>query len=148
MNKTYAQKLQDPRWQQKRLLVFNRDNWKCIECGNEKLQLEVHHESYIGDPWDAPIETLTTLCNKCHSAKRIKPEKLGASVKNSTQYISPSDERFKFVDAIIVSLYNKINASKNIVSKDELRSLKNELNAKLWDRGLVIVDAGVSYGLM
>ena len=63
---TYAEKLKDPRWQKKRLEIFNRDNWKCTKCGNDKITLAVHHESYSGNPWEVSNDKLTTICEPCH----------------------------------------------------------------------------------
>ena len=64
---TYAEKLKDPRWQKKRLEIFNRDNWKCTKCGNDKITLAVHHESYSGNPWEVSNDKLTTICEPCHT---------------------------------------------------------------------------------
>ena len=85
---TYQEKLKDPRWQRRRLEIFQRDHWKCIECGNDQLTLHVHHEEYGGDPWEAPDDKLKTLCEFCHlkhEPKIIRIEdfikSLGCSVK-------------------------------------------------------------------
>lgn len=63
---TYSEKLKDPRWQRKRLEILNRDNWKCTNCGNDKLTLHVHHEKYFGEPWEIDNSKLKTICHKCH----------------------------------------------------------------------------------
>jgi hypothetical protein len=63
---TYAEKLQDPRWQKKRLEILERDNWACQNCGFSHVTLHVHHEKYSGNPWDAESWQLTTLCKDCH----------------------------------------------------------------------------------
>lgn len=66
--KTYSDKLKDPRWQKKRLLVLERDGWKCKLCGDEKTTLHVHHKKYTGySPWDAPEVDLITYCEHCHN---------------------------------------------------------------------------------
>jgi hypothetical protein len=64
----YAEKLKDPRWQQKRLRIFNRDGFQCKACQDTKKTLHVHHLSYSHsrDPWDTPDELLITLCFECH----------------------------------------------------------------------------------
>jgi len=66
--KTYSEQLKDPRWQKKRLEILNRDNWKCVQCGNDKLTLHVHHKSYIGNKnaWEYNDLDLITLCEYCH----------------------------------------------------------------------------------
>lgn len=63
----YQEKLKDPRWQRKRLEIFQRDKWKCTECGRDDLELQVHHENYHGEPWKTPNEFLKTLCATCHA---------------------------------------------------------------------------------
>lgn len=69
MADTYRDKLKDPRWQRRRLEVFNRDGWACTACGATDRTLHVHHEAYVGDPWDAPDEAVRTLCDDCHRAE-------------------------------------------------------------------------------
>lgn len=64
----YSEKFKDPRWQQKRLEVFQRDGFKCLDCGATDRQLHVHHLYYISkrDPWAYPLGSLRTLCEICH----------------------------------------------------------------------------------
>lgn len=66
MADTYRDKLRDPRWQQKRLKIFERDAWTCQACGDTQTELQVHHLMYEGNPWDAPDTMLKTLCAPCH----------------------------------------------------------------------------------
>lgn len=68
MSKSYQEKLKDPRWQKKRLEVFNRDGFACCKCNDTETTLHVHHLKYTGyDPWDAPIDDLEALCEDCHN---------------------------------------------------------------------------------
>jgi 5-methylcytosine-specific restriction endonuclease McrA len=67
--KSYSEKLLDPRWQQMRLRVFERDKWKCVICGDAKKTLHAHHPVYhpMSDgPWDYEDEQIITLCKDCH----------------------------------------------------------------------------------
>lgn len=64
--KTYGEKLRDPRWQIKRLNIFNRDKSTCQLCGDKDLEKHVHHLKYAGNPWDVPDEYLQLLCCDCH----------------------------------------------------------------------------------
>jgi len=70
----YQQLLNDPRWQKKRLEIFNRDNWRCVRCGNGAVTLHVHHAYYKHgmNPWDYPEDSLSTLCANCHGAEHGK----------------------------------------------------------------------------
>lgn len=65
---TYAEKLKDPRWQKKRLEVFERDNWECTNCCTKDITLHVHHISYIWnkEPWEYNLSNFKTLCAECH----------------------------------------------------------------------------------
>jgi len=68
MAKTYAEKLKHPRWQQKRLSVFDRDGWECTGCGAKDKTLHAHHLTYRKglDPWEYDLDDLDTLCEDCH----------------------------------------------------------------------------------
>ena len=63
---TYAEKLKNPKWQKKRLEVLSRDNFTCKFCGDTETTLHVHHKKYTGEPHDAPLKDLETLCEDCH----------------------------------------------------------------------------------
>ena len=71
----YSEKLQDPRWQKKRLEVFQRDDFRCTTCKNTTVSLQIHHLEYIGsiDPWEYPMDMLTTLCRDCHGREQQRP---------------------------------------------------------------------------
>jgi 5-methylcytosine-specific restriction endonuclease McrA len=64
----YLERLRDPRWQRRRLDIFQRDAFTCQKCGDEKSTLHVHHWRYLfgRDPWEYSDEDLVTLCQSCH----------------------------------------------------------------------------------
>lgn len=66
---TYWEKLQDPKWQKRRLEVFKRADFKCEECSNDKETLHAHHKIYHKgrDPWDYSDKELACLCDSCHA---------------------------------------------------------------------------------
>lgn len=68
----YLEKLKDPRWQKKRLEIFQRDEWTCQKCFDQESTLVVHHRCYLLDvePWDYPDYLLITLCESCHELER------------------------------------------------------------------------------
>lgn len=71
-NKSYSELLQDPRWQKKRLEIYNRDNWTCQMCGNgltDGVPLNIHHRVYHKGylPWEYKDSDLLTICEKCHA---------------------------------------------------------------------------------
>jgi len=71
---TYAEKLQDPRWQKKRLEVLERDNWTCQLCGDTETTLHIHHEKYSKNPWDSHLNDLICYCKHCHSVIEYNKE--------------------------------------------------------------------------
>lgn len=76
---TYVRKLSDPRWQRVRLKVMDRDSWRCqaTNCRSPvETPLHVHHKYYLPnfDPWEYPLDSLITFCEKCHEAQHAKPE--------------------------------------------------------------------------
>lgn len=68
MGNKYIEKLKDPRWQQKRLRIMERDNFTCQCCRDSSTELQIHHLKYLNDndPWDCPDEYLITYCRDCH----------------------------------------------------------------------------------
>lgn len=72
--RTYAEKLRDPRWQRRRLEIFQRDDWKCQLCCRTDLELHVHHLYRTNeDPWDEPDLHLLTVCQLCHDQQPGNP---------------------------------------------------------------------------
>jgi hypothetical protein len=67
---TYAEKLKDPRWQKKRLEIFERDGWACMACSSKSKTLHVHHIFYLPkkEPWEIPNGFLITFCEGCHKS--------------------------------------------------------------------------------
>ena len=65
----YSKKLLDPRWQKKRLEIFNRDHFYCQQCFDNESTLHVHHKRYFSgkEPWDIEDKYLVTLCEECHA---------------------------------------------------------------------------------
>lgn len=67
--RSYKDKLLDPRWQKKRLRILERDKWACRCCGDKESTLHVHHVHYdprAEGPWDYADTSLVTLCAECH----------------------------------------------------------------------------------
>lgn len=65
------QQRQDPRWQKKRLEIFQRDDFTCQLCGTKDKQLQVHHRWYVSgrQVWEYPEASLVTLCETCHEVE-------------------------------------------------------------------------------
>lgn len=67
---TYAEKLRDSRWLEKREEVFNYYGKKCFECDKDDLPIEVHHCLYVRgrEPWEYDVVHLKPLCRECHES--------------------------------------------------------------------------------
>ncbi len=63
----YSEQLKDPRWQKKRLEIFQRDGWACQVCNATDKPLNVHHQAYHRSPWDTDSNLLVTMCDECHA---------------------------------------------------------------------------------
>lgn len=65
---SYKDQLKDPRWQRKRLEIFNRDKWSCQICSDTTENLQVHHKSYDNNKsaWEYGNDRLVTVCETCH----------------------------------------------------------------------------------
>ena len=70
--KTYAEKLRDPRWIEKRDHIRRRAKYACEECGKPGY-VEVHHCCYVRGwlPWEYPDYLLKCLCRGCHEQRAV-----------------------------------------------------------------------------
>ena len=65
------------KWRKVRLLVLERDGWKCVKCGStENLEVDHKVEPRDGGAAFPPLSGLWTLCKKCHSRKTRDVAKL------------------------------------------------------------------------
>jgi hypothetical protein len=127
MGLNYFEKLKDPRWQKKRLKIFERDNWQCQSCGKKEETLVVHHKFYTSkDPWDEPEENLATLCSFCHSFETVEGKLLLELINNQIK------SKFFASDLLdihyIFSLETFLNNSGKIISTAIYNLLKNQKN--------------------
>ena len=75
---SYWEKLKDPRWQKKRLLMLERSEWTCEVCGDSENTLNVYHKQYLKgrEPWEYEEGQLIVLCEDCHSFQHEEPDLL------------------------------------------------------------------------
>jgi len=100
----YQQKLDDPRWQKKRLEVFERAGWKCEECGGNSTQLHAHHKYYVAkrDPWEYQIQAFSCLCAACHKSETETHDE----IKNfESIMVWLSDEELGDLDAMMMDFF-------------------------------------------
>jgi len=77
---SYRLQYQTREWSEKREGIINRDNYKCVKCGNSNVILHVHHKKYIKGRkvWEYPDDALETLCERCH--EKYHKEHQGSSL--------------------------------------------------------------------
>ena len=113
---TYSKKLLDPRWQRKRTEILQRDNFTCVNCGNDKETLHVHHLKYYKNPWDVSNDFLETLCESCHRNEHFKDEKVIEDV-----FIDFANIRYYpgNVDYPPIQMYNEIFHKEVLYARSE-----------------------------
>ena len=111
---TYAEKLKDPRWQKKRLMIFERDGFTCRNCQSKKKTLHVHHLWYVGgNPWDAPMDALITLCGDCHGAE-LKRGEVEKRLIDGLVRSGWSVDQLEFLTDCLISIGKFSNESKSL----------------------------------
>jgi hypothetical protein len=96
----------DPRWQKKRLKIFERDSYICRRCQKSDRTLHIHHLFYLDKfreraPWEYPDWALTTLCEVCHETVTLN--------KRNIDYVSWDTvwAAFQWLSAAVDDYYEK-----------------------------------------
>lgn len=112
MNTPYWKKLQDPRWQRKRLEMLDDAGWKCQTCGAEDRRLEVHHICYRkgAEPWEYEQHELRVLCSEHH--ERLH-EEVNPSMLNLASQLDP-DVSLELVDRIFSALNRRVSLDRKL----------------------------------
>jgi 5-methylcytosine-specific restriction endonuclease McrA len=67
--KNYKLFLKSKYWKEVRLVVYKRDNYKCVYCGS-KEKIQAHHLTYKNHYKEHKnLQDLITLCEKCHKSE-------------------------------------------------------------------------------
>jgi hypothetical protein len=124
---TYQEKLKDPRWQKKRLLILERDGWLCQQCRLGTETLHVHHKYYLpkSDPWDYPDCALVTLCETCHKDE----EELRREATESI-FIALCNKGFLFADIINIASTLESSGPFSVPTSDIKYLIEHLLNDK------------------
>ena len=119
-SKPYYEKLKDPRWQKKRLLIFKRDGFSCLSCFDKTSTLHVHHLWYENDkePWEIEDDALITLCEDCHNTET---EKMGEIIKFFKRH---------FLSGDMVKISNLIDYVPNELNIRPIRRRRAYVNSK------------------
>lgn len=99
MNKTYQEKLRDPRWQRKRLEKMDDENWSCELCGDGTTELHVHHLFYDQErePWQYALDQLRCICSDCHTLSHLPEQK----VVSFASQLTPPEPKLPRIPAMI-----------------------------------------------
>ncbi len=124
--KTYSEKLRDPRWQKRRLEIFERDKFTCSFCGDKERELHVHHKIYHKktDPWDYSDRDLCTLCDECHEKVTRLKDIIGWVISHPISYrlYSSIEEYHRLsedVDAVhsLIDLIESLSGDPDLIKK-------------------------------
>jgi hypothetical protein len=85
----YWEKLKDPRWQKKRLELFEAAKWKCQVCECSTKELQVHHKLYLRstDPWDYEDWAYEVLCKNCHGGAQDMLETAHSAISKNPELL-------------------------------------------------------------
>ncbi len=119
----YKEQLRDPRWQKKRLEIFDRDKWTCQICLDTKENLQIHHKSYDKGKkaWEYGNDRLITLCETCHEAVSAHIKEYGNEEEFAVLKIRNEGRK------PISIIYSK----GNIVFSQEIQGIKEDTVHKL-----------------
>jgi hypothetical protein len=90
--KTYYEKLKDPRWQKVRLQAMEKANFCCQMCFDDSTSLNVHHKEYFKghEPWEYNLNQLIVLCEDCHKNHHAYKDML-KKISSYLDYDGPND---------------------------------------------------------
>ena len=133
---SYADDLKSPRWQEKRLRVFERARFRCERCGSTEDTLHAHHKVYLKGrkPWDYEDILLECLCDTCHGDVHDEMEQLGLIVARQPTAMLPDlmDAVARVVpkaptDPRMQTLFQKLGKAMVTHSKTDFIDAQNEL---------------------
>jgi hypothetical protein len=101
--KTYYEKLKDPRWQKVRLEAMQKADFCCQMCFDDTTSLNVHHKEYFKghEPWEYSLNQLIVLCEDCHKYHHSHKDIL----KKVSSYLEYDGPRSRDVIAFIIAGY-------------------------------------------
>lgn len=136
--KQYKLDLESPLWQEKRLRVYERDEFTCTTCRINTDQLHPHHLTYEWGkkPWEYPLENFRTLCKFCHgivtefkldvtTIDRIKRYK----IDDDTTLFLMARNSYSILDIIIYRKWRNVYESFGTFEKVGLEKLMEFLKA-------------------
>jgi 5-methylcytosine-specific restriction endonuclease McrA len=66
----YSKYLKSPEWRALRKLVLKRDKYKCVDCKDYDIPLQVHHIHYDGvESMTFSTDQCVAVCHTCHERR-------------------------------------------------------------------------------
>jgi hypothetical protein len=132
--KTYAEMLQHPRWQQRRLEVLNHYGWTCQDCGETEVMLHVHHKQYVRGraPWEYATEELEVLCKDCHHAEHFPEVKPAQKVRQAPSLARVLIQAILCQPALVSLVDFATDLSSGIEHSEELGALRQVVRHLTW----------------
>lgn len=93
LREKYLEYLQSEHWCALRQKALNRDEFRCVICGEDR-RLQVHHLRYAEDLREVPMGWLMTLCEPCHKMVHRYLKAEGQRIR----YWDPRDARHHLVE--------------------------------------------------
>lgn len=67
---TYNKYLKSPEWRTLRKQVLKRDSYRCVDCDDYAIPLQVHHIHYDGvESMTFTTEQCVSVCHSCHAIR-------------------------------------------------------------------------------
>ena len=132
--RTYYEKLKDPRWQKLRLQVMEAADFCCQLCFDSTSSLNVHHKDYIKgkEPWEYDVNQLSVLCEDCHKEYHGKIDSIRFISSILTQDGGPWDRnRIAFIISGYLQMDYKLFCEKLNYEEDDWSLLMYKLGCKL-----------------
>lgn len=86
------------KWSEVARKIRELDNYSCVLCGAQDLELHVHHLVYLSNFGTHRKQNLMTLCRQCHEEEHARAFDFGESsdglveVKDDTYFVESSEE--------------------------------------------------------
>lgn len=100
---SYAEQLRHPKWQEKRLRVFQAAGFRCARCESNSRELHAHHKLYLKGhkAWEYEDDLIECLCDRCHDVAHAEREELDWIVSHQ-----PTSRVPMLTDAVVAALTN------------------------------------------
>lgn len=139
---TYSDKLKDPRWQKKRLEMFDQFEWQCCNCKSKVNELHLHHKFYLPnrDPWDYEDHYFSVLCSSCHIKEHKKKNPLYELIDSVLfNQLSDFDIYSELLSSVVEIAMNKFIKEEKEEAEAN-RMVKIEKNKNRPTTGLLSID--------